>query len=285
MRVLVTGATGFVGRHTLTPLLERGFEVHAVARTPGEADVVWHTADLLAAGAPEALLASVQPTHLLNLAWNAQPGVYWTTPENLAWTQVGIALQRAFAGERAVHAGTCAEYDWSYGLCGEQTPLRPATLYGACKLALSSVVGAYGPPTAWGRIFFLYGPFERPERLVSSVVRSLLAGSPVDVTHGRQVRDFMHVADVAEAFVALLCSDVTGPVNIASGEPTTLRDLLSRIAFKLDGADLIRFGARPEPAGEPPVLLADAAPLGTLFTPRFDLDTGLDDTISWWRNQ
>jgi nucleoside-diphosphate-sugar epimerase len=295
-RVLVTGATGFIGRQTLAPLRERGFEVHATARTPpSETDeVVWHAADLLSAGTPERLIAEVQPTHLLHMAWNAEPGRYWTTPENLAWAQATFALYRAFAeagGRRAVGAGTCAEYDWSHAVCREGvTPLAPATLYGAAKQGVGALLCAYGaahgPSTAWGRVFFLYGPHEHPNRLVPAVIRGLLAGERVAVTHGRQVRDFMHVADVGAAFATLVArEDVQGAVNVASGEPISLRELIGTISARLSGGDLVDFGARPVPEGEPAVLLADARRLRDEagFSPRFDLPSGLDDAIAWWR--
>ncbi len=194
---------------------------------------------------------------------------------------------------RAVHAGTCAEYDWSCGMCSEhRTPLRPSTLYGASKQAVGAAVTAYGaahgPPTAWGRVFFLYGPGEHPQRLLPSVIGALLERRPVGVTHGRQVRDFMHVADVAGAFAALVArEDVQGPVNIASGEPVSLRELIGLVSARLDGAGLVRFGERPTPAGEPPVLLADTRRLRDEagFTSRFDLESGLEDAIAWWRTQ
>jgi nucleoside-diphosphate-sugar epimerase len=186
-----------------------------------------------------------------------------------------------------VLAGTCAEYDWSAGLCRESdTPLRPASLYGAAKLATGTAVTAYGaahgPATAWGRVFFLYGPGEHPARLVASVIERLRAGEPVDVSHGRQVRDFLHVADVAGAFAALVASDVAGPVNVASGEPISLRELLAPLAARLGGAELIRWGARPADRAEPPRNVADATRLRDEvgFRPRFSLAAGLDDTLA-----
>ena len=294
-RVLVTGASGFIGRHALAPLLAGGFEVHAVARRPaaGGDGVTWHATDLLDGGARAALVRDVAPSHLLHLAWYAEPGRFWTAPENLAWAEASIGLYREFAacgGARAVFAGTCAEYDWSGGVCHEDaTPLRPATLYGACKHAVASAVTApgAGPSTAWGRVFFLYGPGEPRAKLVASVIDALLEGRRAPVSHGRQVRDFLHVADVAGAFAALVASeDVRGAVNIGSGDAVSLRELLSLVEERLDARGQVAYGERPAPADEPPVILADVARLRDelSFRPRHTLASGLDDTIAHLRS-
>ncbi|HEX8180175.1 MAG TPA: NAD(P)-dependent oxidoreductase [Pyrinomonadaceae bacterium] len=299
-RVLVTGATGFIGRYALPALLARGYEVHAVARRAqadaAAGDVRWHAADLLDQAQATRLLAEVTPTHLLHLAWYAVPGKYWTATENLAWVCASLNLLTAFAahgGRRVVLAGTCAEYDWTGdGLCDEaRTPLRPATLYGTCKDALRQMLEAYarqsGLSAAWGRIFFLYGPHEYPQRLVAAVIRGLLRRERVPCSQGTQVRDFLYVQDVAEAFVALLESDVSGAVNIAAGAGTTLREVIKRIADQLDGHELVQLGALPMASGEPPRLVATVARLRDEvgWQPRFALDDGLAETIAWWRAQ
>jgi nucleoside-diphosphate-sugar epimerase len=141
--------------------------------------------------------------------------------------------------------------------------------------------------TAWGRIFFLYGPHEHPDRLVPSVISSLLLNKQAQCTHGNQIRDFLYVRDVADAFVALLGSDVEGPVNIASGRPVLMKDIIQKIANRLARQDLIQLGAIHAPANEPPLLLADVRRLNTevRWEPKYDLDLGLDETISWWKNQ
>ena len=95
-RVLVTGASGFIGRQTLAPLVRHGFEVHAVARHASGATmdgVVWHEADLLGPATAETLVVTVRPTHLLHLAWISEHGRYWQCPENLDW---GVALPTAW---------------------------------------------------------------------------------------------------------------------------------------------------------------------------------------------
>lgn len=294
--VLVTGASGFIGRQALPFLLSAGYDVHAVTiEEPVESarEIHWHKVDLLSSGAVEALLAEIKPTHLLHFAWYAVPGKFWTARENLQWTKASLDLLEAFArngGRRIVMAGTCAEYDWQDGYCSEQrTPISPQSLYGSCKGALGMVLESFsrqsGISAAWGRIFFLYGPHEHPARLVPSIIRALLKGEPALCSHGKQVRDFLHVADVASAFVALLGSEVMGAVNIASGRAITIRELATMIAEKLGRGDLLRFGAVPAPPDDPPLLVArvDRLHEEVGWHPTYDLNTGLDHAIAWWR--
>jgi len=295
-RILLTGATGFIGRHCLPILVTKDLEVHAVSLEPiteKRTDVHWHQADLLDAQQVARLMADVGPSDLLHFAWYTVPGEYWNSSENLSWVRASLELLQAFAqegGHRVVMAGTCAEYDWRYGYCSENlTPLAPKTLYGACKHSLQAMVTSFAEHTglsaAWGRIFLLYGPHEHPGRLVSSVIRAILKGEPARCTHGNQMRDFLYVEDVADAFVELLESDITGAVNIASGFPLTVKDMVYRIAEKLDGKSLVSLGAVSASPSEPPLVVADVRLLknGLGWLPTFDLDRGLDRTIAWWQ--
>ena len=298
-RVLLTGASGFVGRHTQTRLLELGYEVHAVGFRatndwvhPG---VQIHTCDLLDDRARAALCQSVRPTHMLHLAWCATPGKFWTSLDNLGWVSASLDMTRAFAeagGTRAVYAGTCAEYDWFSGRCSEEkTPLRPDTLYGTCKHALQSILAQaqedMGLSIGWGRLFFIYGSHETEGRLVSSVATSLLKGEMISCSHGQQVRDFMHIQDVADAMVALLDSPVTGPVNIASGDARSVADVIQLIGEATGRLELVQWGARQGQDHEPEGIEADVSRLAdeVKFTPRFRLEEGIQQTVAWWREQ
>jgi nucleoside-diphosphate-sugar epimerase len=290
-RVLLTGATGFIGRHAVAPMLAAGHELHAVTTReapPAEDCVTWHRADLLESAD---VVREVSPDVLLHLAWYVEPGRFWTSPLNVRWVEASLALLRAFAdaqGRRAVLAGTSAEYDWESAgeRCDEErTPLRPATLYGAAKHALHRVAERYaeqvGFELAWGRIFFVYGPGEPEGRLIPSVGRALLAGEPVLTTRGDQARDFMHVEDVAAAFAALADGGVTGAVNIGSGEPVTVGRVVDELAAAVGRHDLLRPGALPEREGDPPRLVADVTRLREEvgFTPRIGLAEGLRGTL------
>jgi nucleoside-diphosphate-sugar epimerase len=287
-RVLVTGATGLIGRRVLAPLVSAGHEVHAVARSAGDApDVVWHEADLLAS--PD-VVREVDPEILVHLAWYAEHGKFWTAPVNVEWVEASLALLRAFRGTRAVLAGSCAEYDWTTGeetLKELSSPLRPATLYGAAKHGLHTVAAQMdGFELAWGRVFFLYGPDEAPGRLFASVARALLAGEPAKTTEGTQIRDFMHADDVAAAFAALADADVTGAVNIGSGAGVALRDVVRLVGEAAGRPELIEFGALPQREGEPPYLVADVGRLRDEagFTPRVSLRAGIEATVETLRD-
>lgn len=298
-RVLVTGATGFIGRHSLEPLRARGFEVHAVyceRPKPEGADVRWHSANLFEHNQVCELFSEVKPTHLLHFAWGATPGEFWTSPENMQWVRSGIDLVESFAangGERFVAAGTCAEYDREYGYCSESvTPLKPATIYGTSKRAFWMLVDAFaaqaGLSAAWGRIFFLYGPHEHPDRLVPAVVSSLLSGREALCSHGAQIRDWLHVQDVADAFVALLDSRLAGPINIASGRPVAIKDVVYKIAEIIGvGPGMVNLGAVSTPANDPRLLVADTRRLNNEagWLPQYDLESGLAQTIDWWKTK
>ncbi len=295
-KVFVTGANGFIGRHSLPLLRARGFEVHAISRTPVERDseIHWHVADVLDGKQVAEVIGRIKPTHLLHLAWYTEPGKYWTAPENLQWLTMSINLLAVFAGnggERSVVAGTCAEYEWNEEVCSEETTaLRPSTLYGTCKHALHLVLEAYlrqiGLSSSWARLFFPYGPYERPERFIPSVICSLLEDQVARCSHGNQQRDFLFVEDAAAALVALLESNVSGPVNIGSGEAVTLKDIASKIGELLDRTELIRLGAISAATGEPQLLVADVSRLREEvgWSPGVTLDQGLAKTVRWWKD-
>lgn len=320
-RVLVTGATGFIGRHALQPLMDAGMEVHAATSrhaAGGElGGVRWHRCDLLAPRSAAKLIGEARPTHLLHLAWCTQPGSYWTASENLDWVGASLALMRAFTeagGRRAVVAGTCAEYAWGTRThCVEErpgrsgaaacadgsvkaeraspasTPTVPTTLYGAAKNGLRVIAEAWarqvGAALAWGRIFNVYGPHEHPDRLVGGLTSALLRGEEAPCSHGRQVRDYLYAPELGAAFAALLTSDVKGAVNMASGEPVRIADVVTAVAAATGRPWLVRRGLRSPGSGESESLTADVRRLREEvgWSPAIDLSEGTARTVAWWR--
>jgi nucleoside-diphosphate-sugar epimerase len=295
-RVLVTGGTGFIGQHTITPLIERGYEVHVVTShfLPfSTKEVIYHRVDLLDCGKHQYFMEHVRPTHLLHAAWYTQHGKFWEAVENVYWLKATLSLADAFyaaGGERILALGTCAEYDWTDGFCIEnRTAEAPLSLYGKVKKTtyecLSALSKAQSKSFIWARIFFPYGSGESQKRLIPHVITNLLKGDEVHCTHGNQIRDFLYVPDIGEAVVATLDADLTGLVNIGSGIPLTIREIVSQIALMLGKENLVCFGAMSAPVYSPEKILADITRLKAQvnWSAKFSLDEGLSKTIDWWR--
>jgi nucleoside-diphosphate-sugar epimerase len=298
-RVLVTGGSGLIGSPAVLALARAGWEVHAVARQPGAIvkRVRWHAVDLLAPGAGRRLIDDVRPSHLLHLAWCTDSPGHLSSPVNHRWRETGSELVHAFAsagGRRAVVAGSCVEYDWSRErerLSEAQTPIIPSYDYGRAKDALrrevEDLAAATGLEMAWGRIFFIYGPGDRASRLVSSLSRSLLSGEPISPPDGSRIRDFLFSVDASEALVALLTSEVTGAVNIASGVPVSISEIAEALASEAGRSDLLRPEAPARRSDEPRRLVADVRRLRheVGWRPAVPLREGLKRTLSWWHGQ
>ncbi len=295
-KVLLTGATGLVGSQLLPILLAAGHSVTAVAR---HVDVLPPTvrgieADLLQPKVADAILEAAKPDLVIHLAWTVEHGRFWTDPANRDWVEASLSLLRAAAAtgvRRFVSVGTCYEYDWpTVANCDEQrTPLAAHTLYDASKSRMrteaAGIAAQAGVSFAWGRLFHLYGAHEHPARLVAYVARQLLAGAPAECSSGAAVRDYMDVRDAGAALAALALSDVTGPVNIASGDALRISTLVRRLGDLAQRPDLIRLGARPDAPDEPPRIVAATARLRheVGFTPAHSLSEGLTHVLDTLR--
>jgi nucleoside-diphosphate-sugar epimerase len=294
-KVLLTGATGLIGSQSISFLLNRGFEVHAISSNEvcQDFDVIWHQQNLMDFDSTSELLGKIQPTHMLHFAWTVSPGQFWSSLDNLAWVEASLNLVRSFAsvgGKRFVVAGTCAEYDWNEPVFDErESRLLPATLYGASKRGLYLILEAFANTLslsfAWGYIFHIYGPKEHPNRFLPSIIRALLQKKLVPCSHGQQIRDFLHTVDVADAFVSLLESQVTGGVNIGSGAPMTLEQIARMAADRLKGQELLQFGALPVSKNEPLRLVPNTKRLNeeVEWRPKKNIDQGLEEVIGWWQ--
>lgn len=301
MRVFITGASGFIGSHTVRALLEGGHEVAALAFPD---DPMGRLADLegryavlrgdLAELPPvRAALADWRPEACIHLAWYAEPGKYLHSPENLPALANSLNLLQALIEmecRQVVMVGTCAEYDTDAGFLREEGPTRPETIYAATKLSLSLVgrqmAAAAGTRFAWGRVFYLYGPREDERRVVPALIRSLTRGQAFPATLGEQVRDYLHVADIAAGLRALVEQGADGIFNISSGVPVTMRQLMETAGEIVGRPELIRFGEVPYRDWEPPFICGDSRKLRALgWKPRYDLKEGLASVVEWWRRQ
>ena len=299
VKVLLTGASGFIGSHLASLLVSSGESVTAILKP---SSVRWRIAGLESLQILECdigdraclqeRLARERPDVCIHLAWHGWSGPSLTAEENLSSLAASLELLRAVADagcRRFVGVGTCFEYDTAAGMLSETTPAQPNDLYGVCKHSLWMAAQALSPiakmDVAWARVFLVYGPFDDERRLVPSLALSLIRGEPARTTPGEQIRDIMHVEDAASAIWAIARSSYVGAVNVASGLPVKVADVARQIADIVGRPELLHIGALPYRASDPPVLVADTTVLRHTigWTPRYDLTAGLTQTVAWWR--
>ena len=288
MRVLLTGASGFLGSYVQESLERCGAEVVVLGRTPPRRSAEFIELDLLSVTDFRPWLREANATHLLHLAWYAEHGKYWSSPLNLRWVDATVRLVEGFCesgGCRVVAAGTCAEYDWRYSYCQEEsTPCAPATLYGVAKdvarRLVMAVCAKYKVSCGWGRVFIPFGNRESVERLIPSLVDVFKGGRPPFGVNARAYRDFLHASDVANGLVRLLSQDSNEVYNVSSGEPTRLSEIVLALADLLDADPNPILDLTSERSGEPLILLGDSLKLRSIgWSPMLDLRQGLKKTL------
>lgn len=303
MRVLITGASGFLGSQMARVLVREGCETFALLRPDSNP---WRIQELLPSlhivrsdlldgdEAIHAVVEQVKPELCFHFAWYTQPGVYLKSEINLKH----LAASLAFATELAKHGcrrllgiGTISEYDLDQGYLSETSATRPNTLYAASKLALQIVLAQFsitsGMEVVWPRVSFLYGPAEDEQRLVPAILCALLRGQPTRLTPGEQVRDYLHTADAAEGMWAVANSALNGVVNIGSGVPVTVREMALRAGAIVGRPELVELGALPYRAGDAMFACMNTRLVRetTGWKPHYDLDNGLRETVKWWRER
>lgn len=265
-KILLTGATGFVGRQILRLLCESNVQTCCVVRQGKEhllknydtLERVISTPDLFAEDCHFWEDACKDISTIIHCAWYSEPGKYLQSPKNLECLSGTLQFAKgAFKSgvKRFIGIGTCAEYDLTHGLLSIHTPLNPTSLYAsskaACFLVLSQYFASINIDFAWCRLFYLYGEGEDSRKLIAYLRMNLSQGNAAELTSGKQIRDFLDVQEAAQMIVHIAQSKHTGAYNICSGIPITVRQFAEKIADEYGRRDLLKFNARPENFCEP----------------------------------
>lgn len=292
-KVLITGGTGFIGRNVVNELIKRGYEVHSLVYPPftKEQDgLVQYEMNLMDSAAVNKFLSEHHFENLIHLAWYVGPKCH-IHDFNLDWTLATLNLLKSFkenGGKCFVGAGTISEYEYKYGyLLEDETPTDPQTLYGNSKNAIFNIAKVYCKQNnikfKWPRIFNLYGPNEKSQRLMPSVINSCLKGEDVKVSDCLKFQDYLHVEDTARGIVQVFESDIEGAVNICSGKPVQLRYIVNKIAELTNFKGNILWGAIPAAFGDEVVVGNNEKLKSIGWEPKYTLDEGLSQTIEWWK--
>jgi nucleoside-diphosphate-sugar epimerase len=242
MKVLVTGATGFVGRHLVPRLLERGHDVTAVARDETKArsydwfsNVRFVVCDLhLPLDNPSRLFGHQDAA--IHLAWPGLPnyGSLFHFEKNLPAAYLFLKSLIEAGVEHLLVTGTCFEYGVQNGALAETTPTAPSNPYGVAKDTLRKFLELLqrerGFILQWARLFYMHGPGQPSASLLAQLDRAIDNGDTVfNMSGGEQLRDYLPIQTVARRLVSLLeHPQCAGCINICSGTPTSVRNLVER---------------------------------------------------------
>lgn len=292
-KVLITGGTGFIGQNVVNELLTRGYEVHSLVYppfAPRQPHLIQYEMNLLDLNAVQMFFKEHSFESLIHLAWYVGPKCH-VHPLNINWVMASLHLLKCFqeqGGQVFLGAGTCSEYEYKYGFLTEnQTPTDPQTLYGNGKNAVYHLAKVFCKQNniifKWPRIFNLYGPNEKPQRLMPSVILSCLKGEDVKVSDCLKFQDYLHVEDTACGIVDVFESNLTDAVNICSGQPVQLKSIVNKIAQLTNFQGNILWGAVPAAFGDDVVVGNNEKLKSIGWKPKHTLDEGLNQTINWWK--
>lgn len=292
MKLLITGASGFIGSAVIKKLVEQNINFTVIGRSRPKlvaeskfvsVDLSRHTVTSLVE-----IIERAECTHLLHLAWYVEPNQFWSAHENMDWVAYSITLFRAFhkaGGRTIVSTGSCAEYTNSNETLYEtDSDASPNTLYGAAKLSLKNVASAWALEHSvdfrWARIFFAYGPGMPNAKLIPSLIRSLDGIEPLFTVNATDRRDFVYIDDIVQAILCLLTSPKNGTFNVCDQQGYSVFEILD-VLQELTGwnAEPIKAIANKNRSNTP--IIGSNRHLKEIgWQPHYDLVSGLSEMIT-----
>lgn len=265
MKVIVTGATGFVGRHVVDRLLEHNHSVTAVARDPERArSLSWYSRANFVQADLKKLNANVR-NHLgdadlvVHLAWSGLPNfnslihIDQNLPESYEFLRA--VVREGY--QRILVVGTCFEYGMQQGCLSESLRTYPSNPYGLAKDSLRKFLeclrAEFPFELQWCRLFYMFGDGQNPKSLLSQLDAAIRRNDKTfPMSGGEQLRDFLPIQEIARRLVRLMeIPQATGVFNICSGKPISIRSLVEERIHAAGSTIQPQLFAYPYPDYEP----------------------------------
>lgn len=294
-RVLITGASGFLGYRLVCRLAdEKNYDVVVTTsrsnglKFPEQVSVA--TVDLLDIKKVELLMKHIRPEVCIHLAWGQRESNYRNALSNYQWLAASVSMFAQFqngGGKQFLFAGSSGEYeDYSGGISETLRP-KNMSLYGQCKKAVSDLLlkSNSNVQVQVARCFTVYGPGDTHQfGAIPTAICTLLKGEKFTCENPRAIRDYIYVDDAVEAITRLLNSSFTGPMDIGSGIPRSMREVFYEIASQLHCPEQVCYSDK---VGAETVLTADHSLLQEKLRmpPQIPFSEGIRRSIEYWRMQ
>lgn len=280
VKVLVTGATGFIGNHVVERLLKKKIQVVATSRNEEKAKKYdWYSSvKYLPCTLPIREDINYydyfqRPTHIIHLAWEGLPNYleFFHFEKNLFQNYFFLKNLIEHGLQNVVVIGTCLEYGMVNGCLSEQMPTDPHTAYGLAKDTLRKFLEMiqikYNFNLKWIRIFYTYGEGQNEKSLLAQLEKAIKDGKKVfNMSLGEQIRDYLPVEKVAEYIVAITLQEVqTGIFNCCSGEPISIRRLVENYLKEKERDIELNLGYYSYPIYEPLAFWGDNKKLKSII--------------------
>ena len=308
MNVLVTGATGFIGRNLLKVMYRKNWNAYVlrsdyddIRMLPEESlDHVISSHDAFE-GNFKTIVGKSLPDfdvviHLAASGVVSNADFDQLVSGNIVYTSRVLQFSRRINSKRFIHVGSCSEYAPSEKeeFITESHPIAPTSMYGATKAAASALVSSFSRIHGFSAIivrpFNVFGVWESPRRLVPQIINGILGNSQVNLSKGTQLRDFIFVEDVATAIIEIAQSeeDLYGAYNLCTGKATSVRRFVETICDVLGkGHDLMKFGVIEMKQGENLWMVGDNKRIisDTNWKPGYSLEEGIIKTYEWLKQE
>ena len=294
-KILVTGASGFIGSHLCRQLLAHDTKVHGISRKPpseNREDVHWWRGDLVDFEFMQKVMIETKPDIIFHLGSYVAGSrslklVLPTFQSNLASTVNMLTAATQAGCHRIILAGSMEEPENGNDFA------VPCSPYAAAKWASNGYARMfytlYQTPVDIARIFMVYGPGQNDlKKLIPYVILSLLRGESPKLTSGHRQIDWIYVDDVVQGLIAMACTpSLQGDIiDIGSGELITIQNVVKKLVEKVDPDIVPEFGSLPERQLEQIRIARVSESASKIhWKPQISLDEGLDRTVSWYRKQ
>ena len=304
-KILITGATGFVGSRLAAKLVLENFEVHVITRPTSDlwrlknwqSQIHFHQTDLNNPTAITAVIDQLKPHWVFHLAcyggFSDQIDPMITIQTNILATYYLLEACSKIDIEKFIFVGSSSEYGIQSEPMSENLLERPHSMYGVTKMTASHLVRLFAEssrlPATILRIFSPYGEYDDPKRMIPMVINACLQQRPLKLSSGKSVRDYVYIDDIITAFI-LAATKAPGAgeiINLGSGKQHSVMEVVNKIVNFCQYPLLPAWGALPDKTNEPKSWIADINKAVKMlgWQPLTSLDDGLKRTINWTKEQ